>query len=456
MILTQEVSSILNDLKERAAGEDVVERISRLEVAGSGKMIVKDKPDMKIEQGLRANIKFPTRLKPAKRQLEELKKQVDYLNSAGKHFDYEESKTKLSGYTDSEVLSDRLGEEAVRYIERAMIYRDIARSIMKSANSDIEKVQRLLEWTFVNIADHFEIGLKGGILYNDFNDNPLELALRGMGACDRSAWVFATLAFYGGFETHLVYLYANPDPTSTSSHTVAEIKIANRWRVVDPINNMISERGVAELSEGGGGDYKDCTIFVNPVEAESLLPIMRLAEMVCSFYISDQKLFFDAKCATDNLVRDISSRGVGQHSIQEVGVSLFSKVSEGRDVTPAPYHFSVKRWDYPLWLRAFNHAGMFQHFKDRNFPFLKLLREMRMMQLLGQYAEAEELADSLVMGNSKIRVSKIELDYFRILNKYLKGEHDLVENAVRDFRSKFPNSPRNNRVLAYMLEQCIK
>ena len=113
-----------------------------------------------------------------------------------------------------------------------------------------------------------------------------------MGACDRSAWSLATLAYYGGLDCHIVYLFR--DPALPSNHTVMEVKTERGWQVVDPFNNRIYDEGAWDLSKKNPY-YKNCSIYLNPVEAHALLPVVKLAEMICRAYVPDQRMFFDVE-----------------------------------------------------------------------------------------------------------------------------------------------------------------
>lgn len=451
-LLSRQMDSIINEAQKHTGRTNLIDIISSLEVIDRGKIRISQQINLETRHTMNTHIKFSTRLPASEIQEKELKKLVDYLNKtkAG-HFIYEENRRKMRGFSESELLDLRLSEDAKNYLQRAMIYHDIVQNILSGPKrTDRQKLEAIKQWTFIQVSEHFERPLPNGGRFNDFNDLPLEIMLRGMGSCDRSAWILATLAFHAGLDAHVVYLYSAPN--SISSHTVAEIKIDTRWIVVDPINNQTYEKGVFELSKELK-DFKHCVIFPNSAEAEALLPIMKLAEMICRFYVPDQRFFVDVEDHIRGVVRNITPPGMDPRGLSELTRQLMTKTSEGRDVALDPFPVSVRRWDYPFWLRGLSHGGMWSFFKDSEFPFLKKLREARLQQLLGNYETADTQFDSLKKSEKHWKIFYEELYYFMILNLYLENDFESVRLNIPEFKKKYPRSHRNNSVLEYVLKE---
>jgi hypothetical protein len=88
-----------------------------------------------------------------------------------------------------------------------------------------ERLAALMEWAHENVRPQY--AAPGRVV----PDNFIDIARRGYGYCDQSAHVFATLAHFAGYDVHLLFLRR---ADGVSPHTVTEVRIDDRWVLVDP------------------------------------------------------------------------------------------------------------------------------------------------------------------------------------------------------------------------------
>lgn len=437
---------------------DVVEILSRLRVVQPGEIEIVNQIDSKKAGEYRQNILFSTNLPHFKKQEDLLREKYDFLTEIDeemKDVSFEEISGKLYGFSDTEARQPQFTIRGKSYMERAMIYRDIAASAGGRESSDeTGRMQALLDWTYVNVSNHFVREIPGGPNYYDFNDIPLELMLRGMGDCDRSAWVLATLAFHIGLESHVVFLYRTRDDIQ-SFHTVAEIKVDDAWVTVDPYNHKLYTKNVYELSKTDT-DFRNSCVLLNPVEPHAFLPVMSLAELICRFYIPDQRLFF----SIDNAAAEFAGELLGPKTkpvyVNDLSDKIFQKISKKSaasfDNTFYIDQICASRWDYPFWLRAYYMHDIWSRMKKRMYPFLDDLRQARTEQLLGHYEQAELLFSYSPPTVPDLLLFYEERDYFVILNHYFQKKLRGLASEVSAFQEKHPGSP-HMKILKWIVDQ---
>jgi len=426
--------------------------VGRLRARRAGEMVIVKDRDSTVVRAFDANTRFSTHLKYYDRQENAVKFFVDLIRTMDPHPDsyaFDVIRRKTFGFTSEEMRSTRLSGSAVQYMERALLYRDIAHAQGGVTDRPVsERVAALTEWTFVNVSNHFKQTTPTGGNFFDYNDVPLSLMIRGMGSCDRSAWVLATLAVHSGLPARMVYLFV--DPEGPSSHTITEIKTERGWQAVDPYGNRIYPESVWSLSKSDP-KYKHATLFLNPVEACAVLPMMRLAEMICRFYVPDQILFFDVWDSARTFVADHVAPGRPPHEIDGLTDRLLSEIlqlspfSTEDHVNPKVTiaNIAVGRWDFPYWLRGYYTYNMFRKIKAEVLPFLSILRPARLLQLRGQYEEAAAALAALDNApRDAIGMLHEQRDYFSILNHYYLNAYARVESDVARFEKTWPASPR--------------
>jgi hypothetical protein len=106
----------------------------------------------------------------------------------------------------------------------------LANEITAGKTTQMEKAQTLLNWVQLHIRPQTE-GPSTVI-----GDDYVNIVKRGWGYCDQMAHVFATMATFVGLDARQFQLIQD---NGVSPHTVAEVKIDERWIVADPWMGII-------------------------------------------------------------------------------------------------------------------------------------------------------------------------------------------------------------------------
>lgn len=450
--LSQQVSAVVSYVKARTGHSDIVEILCRLKPVAPGKIQIMDECDSEWMSAISCNYLFSTHLRFSRAQGDFIQRMVSTLNQEmGMGLDEKEFLRKMTGFSDTGFLRDRMTPGDIRYLERTMTCRDIARGVIGDpTRPDLEKLDALMDWTFVNVSGHFERTIPGYEDFVDFNDIPLELMLRGMGDCDRSVWVLTRLAYQIGLESHVVYLHRPGAEGGASFHTIAEVRTDQSWKAVDPFNNLIYDKGIVGLSVDTDF-FKHSSIYVNHTSPKSFLPIMKIAELIVRSYIPDQRLFFDIKKSVAGFLADV----YGNDLPPDKPAKYLMAMSDNFAVQMGPYDVAFSRWEFPFWLRGYYYQNAYQVYKYRKLPFLAKLREARLSQVLGRYEEAGGLFETLKKTTDGDPRFMEERDYFIILNEFYKKEFKAVERDALEYRTAHPDSPRNI-MLRYILAHSLK
>jgi len=127
------------------------------------------------------------------------------------------------------------------------LFHEIDREITKGLKTDKEKMFAVADWVFNNILQK-ELSKYSDIKKSSslpiIDDNYLNVALRGYGFCDQSAYVFATMMHFLGFETSLLML---KDDRGISLHTVALVRIEGKDGIVSTTYKFIFKTADNEL-----------------------------------------------------------------------------------------------------------------------------------------------------------------------------------------------------------------
>lgn len=449
-LLSDQIARVVDYVKTFTGNENIVDIVSCIRPTGPRTLSITTSKDREREKMLNDNFTFCNHVNETVGQQKIIRAAVELLNKgdSSPDFDLETYKKKLSGFSDTDFFNLRLSRGSKGYIQRAMIDRDIVLNVVGDMHRpDAEKIGALLDWVFVNVSNHFERNL-GRDKFNDYNDIPLELMLRGYGACDRSALVLDRLAWHAGLDAHIVYLYRSMS-ADDSFHTVSEVKVDGFWKVVDPFNNLIYDQSALELSRRHD-DFKNCQVMLNDQGAAAFLPIMCLADVLCRMHIPDQKLFHGIDQAIEAFVNDNYnySAAVKMNLIN----SILNNTSKNISLALDPDPLVIGRWSYPFWLRAYYYNDMYQLAKYKKYPFLKKLRAARLEQVIGHYDRAGELFAVLKTDPDTSQIFREDRDYFIALNHFYKKEYAEVEKTALGFRKNFQASPRNT-MLNYVLAQ---
>ncbi|OGH59251.1 MAG: hypothetical protein A3G34_02930 [Candidatus Lindowbacteria bacterium RIFCSPLOWO2_12_FULL_62_27] len=458
--IARHVSIVVDHVKLRTDG-DIIDIVSRLEPSGSMTLSIADGGNERAARMLAGNVKFATYSRYTPNQDSAIKNMTVAAQSlypdSKEIFDFEKAREKAFQFSETDILADRLSPGAVRHVTRSLIYQDVARAQAGGGHrTDVEKLEALMDWVFVNVSNHFERAAPDNEFLKDWNDNPLELMLRGMGDCDRSAFVLAVLARHAGLDGQVVYLN-RPDPLGrtkfVSFHTISQIRVNHRWLAVDPFSNIIYPKSVADLSLTDE-KFRNAFLMMNSVGIRSLLPVMKLAEMICRMYIPDQLMFFDIGNSVRQTVADLAKPGAPEADIEQTTQSILHKISMATTVAIPTFNIYIKGWELPFWLRGYYYADMQRLLKKRHAPFLEILRDVRLKQIVGRYDEAQRLFDSLKQSKHAGVLFPEERDYFSLLNLYYLNDDDTFIPQARDYQNRYPDSPRNS-MLNYLLAHSL-
>ncbi len=452
-IISRQISAVVDYVSARTGMSDIVNIVCRLDNPAPGVIQIRNDFDPACEDILKLNYSFSTNVRTSAVQERFIHTMISSLSAdTSGHLDENEYIQKMHGFSDTGFMRRFLSDEAVQYIELAMTVRDIARAAIGGRNrSSREKIEALMDWVFVNVSNHFVRQAPGFEDFADYNDRPLGYMLRGMGDCDRSAWVLCRLADRAGMSAHVVYLHKPGEENRASWHTVTEIRTDRGWQAVDPFNNIIYDKSVLQLSREG--DYfKRSWIFPNHVPPLAYLPVMKIADMICRSYIADLELFVDVK----KTVYAYLSDEYGETTNPGKADQYVGLMSRSYAVQMMPDEVSLTRWEMPFWIRGYYYEGAFRTYKRKKLPFMAKIREARLEQILGHYDQAGKLFESLKndTGESDPRFAE-ERDYFMILNAYYEQDYASVERDVPLYREKYPETPRNT-MLRYLLAHSLK
>jgi hypothetical protein len=122
--------------------------------------------------------------------------------------------------------------DAYENLEGVLLYRRIARSVVRDKSTDLEKITALNMWAHNHVRSIYKRFPEDVI-----DDNFYNILRRGHGYCDQIAHVFATLGYFAGYKTRLFML---KDPkTNISTHTVAQVRLNGQWRFVEPYLGIV-------------------------------------------------------------------------------------------------------------------------------------------------------------------------------------------------------------------------
>lgn len=446
------VSAVVDRVRATAGGRDIIDVANSLVFEANRTVRIRPAVREVLGGAFEWNYAFTTHVRYPDSQKRFIHKMVAYMNeSAGRTLRYDEYLRKMTGFSDTGFLRAAVTDGPRWYIERSMILHDIARTVIGPEKAPgIQHLADLTEWTFINVSNHFVRRLPGHEDFADYNDIPLELLIRGMGSCDRSAWVLSKLAYHAGLESNIVYLHRPGQEGKSSFHTVAEIRTPEGWRAVDPFNNILYEKGVVELSRDTEY-FRNCWIFPNHASPHAFLPVMKIAEGICRFYVPDQRLFFD--------IHETVSRYVADHfpdARLEAVARILENMCGGYAVRLDPDPVALTRWELPFWLRGYYFQKAYQDYKYAKLPFLKKIRDARIEQLLGHYRAADRKFAHLKQYENGDILFNEERGYFHTLNSYFNRDYTAVIRDARQYMTRYQDSPRNAMLKYVMAQSLIK
>jgi transglutaminase-like putative cysteine protease len=126
-----------------------------------------------------------------------------------------------------------LSADAYSAFEGQRYLRRVARDLTQGASTDRERIDRLLEWTYLQVRPA-SWAAPSRVLFGD----AYRTVKRGFGYCDHSAHVFSTLARDVGLMAQVFFLrHADGE----SPHTVSRVLLDGEWVFVDALYGRVLE-----------------------------------------------------------------------------------------------------------------------------------------------------------------------------------------------------------------------
>ena len=134
-------------------------------------------------------------------------------------------------------VSVMAGSGSIRdYIYRRITYQTLARKVAGNERTPERVASRMLEYVW-------ESQYPGGGVVRD--ETVLTNLVRGIGWCDQDVWTLGTLLESRGIPVRLLFV---KDETGASPHSMGEILLDGRWRVVDPLLGIMFRNPDQSLS----------------------------------------------------------------------------------------------------------------------------------------------------------------------------------------------------------------
>lgn len=333
--------------------------------------------------------------------------------------------------TPQEISERSYNMADIAYIWRCLKYKEACAHIIRERKSEREKLLALFDWTYRNVAI--------AIPKEDYAALPLDIMLRGYGYCDRSAWVFATLADQAGYRAGIFYL-RDPD-TLVSPHTVAIIFLEEKWVVFDTysgihfkkqdgeftgLNDVMSEPSITHhiprYKEYWSKCFEKGYVWI-PVEAEGGLPKMQLIEEILNeFSLQPPKVYHNP---AEELAFSIGSLQGAVPSTLSVNLPFKIK------------NYLVDIWFYPFNLRFYYMTGEFNENVERCNPQLEYYRSARADFVSGDYQKAFKEYDRLLK-NPPDRNHSDDLLYFKSLALFELKDWEKTCQELRRYLEEYP------------------
>ncbi|UCB56895.1 MAG: hypothetical protein JSV30_06790 [Candidatus Omnitrophota bacterium] len=202
-----------------------------------------------------------------------------------------------------------LAPEVYDYIYGYFLFRRIGSNLTVNINSDFDKATMVAFWVFENIKQ-----LERYPYLPVIDDNFLNIYKRGFGFCDQGAHVYATMMHWLGFEAKLLMLRKED---GVSPHTVAVVKVKEKYMIVDTTYNFI----FAETKDGKKipigvddlGDYPEVFDKYLKVVKDRLAPLGEKAEIKLSWFTNGTYFetfpYCDKKYLFEKIINKIRRRG---------------------------------------------------------------------------------------------------------------------------------------------------
>lgn len=143
-----------------------------------------------------------------------------------------------AGYSAQLGRRESLLSEGYDFGKGALFLRSMSHRLVQGRATDEERIAALMMWSHENVRPSYAAPdrVEGGNFY--------DIVRRGFGYCDQSAHVLSTLAYYAGYDARLALLRRSD---GVSPHSVAEIRVGDRWIAVDPWLGVMLRDGAGKL-----------------------------------------------------------------------------------------------------------------------------------------------------------------------------------------------------------------
>jgi len=133
-----------------------------------------------------------------------------------------------AGYTSLNTQSFFSGKTRVK---------KLALSIVEGQTTELGKAQALIDWVQLHVRP--QTSAPTTVITDDY----VNIIKRGWGYCDQMAHVFATMATYVGLDAKQLQLFKD---NGESPHTLAMVKIDDKWRIASPWRGVIPTNAKGE------------------------------------------------------------------------------------------------------------------------------------------------------------------------------------------------------------------
>ena len=144
------------------------------------------------------------------------------------------------------------------YVYRELCYHVIADGIHARSGSLDDFLKNIVSFVYTNIDSH-------GDAMPIIDDTSWDCFVRGFGYCDQQAWALSTVLAKKGIPSRLAMLKGR---SPSSGHSLAEVYVDNKWRVVDPHMNAVYYNDKGELATFA--DMQNNVVDLAPVAKEKM------------------------------------------------------------------------------------------------------------------------------------------------------------------------------------------
>jgi hypothetical protein len=312
-------------------------------------------------------------------------------------------------YTSQVQSNESLLVDAYDTLSAISFYRSTADRLVRGATDEVDRVQRLIDWTTDNVRPHTAAPLRF------VPDNFYDIVRRGFGYCDQASHIFATLAHFAGYESRLLFLWR---ADNTSPHTIAEVRLERGWVGADPWLGVL-------WRDRTGNPVSVQTLVKHPEIFEALgYPSfgLQLADFERSTIF--QTFPYQSPAATvDKVLAKVRSQPIAPPPVTLAAVAgAAASVSAASDATLGG---KVPATDL---LIAYDHA--------------------RRLQLEGRYLEAIEIYGVLRSGDLPLEMTEA-VDFFVGLAHLRSGNASRAAQWFAGALSRNPDSEWRNSLLIY-------